>query len=74
VEGTIKIVDKARRIGVWGKMDNSDISKSLANWDLVCSPKSKDGLDITNLVARNEALLIKLLRKFVNKDNIPWVQ
>jgi hypothetical protein len=71
-DGAIGIVDKARRIGVWGKLENSNKPKSLAAWDLVCRPKSKGGLGITNLTAHNEALLIKFLHKFFNKENIPW--
>jgi hypothetical protein len=72
-DGAIEIVDKSRRIGVWGKMENSNRPKSLAAWELVCRPKSKGGLGISNLASHNEALLIKFLHKFFNKDNIPWV-
>jgi hypothetical protein len=36
-------------------------------------PKSKGGLGIINLAVHNEALLIKFLHKFFNKENIPWV-
>jgi hypothetical protein len=54
-------------------MDNSSRPKSLAAWDLVCRPKSKGGLGITNPSVQNEALLLKFLHKFFNKENIPWV-
>jgi hypothetical protein len=69
----LKLLDKSRRIGVWGKLDNSNRPKSLEAWDLICMPKSKGVLGITNLTAHNEAHLIKFLHKFFNKDNIPWV-
>jgi hypothetical protein len=72
-DGAVEIVDKSRRIGIWGKPENSNRPKSLAAWDLVCRPKSKGGLGITNLAAHNEALLLKFLHKFFNKENIPWV-
>jgi hypothetical protein len=49
----IVIVDKSKRIGVWGKMENSNRLKSLVAWDLVCRPNSKGGLGITNLDAHN---------------------
>jgi hypothetical protein len=71
--GAIEIMDKSRRIGVWGKSENSNSPKSLAAWDLLCMPKSKGGLGIINLAIHNEALLIKFLHKFFNKENIPWV-
>lgn len=69
-DGAAGIVDKARRIGVWGKLESSNKPKSLAAWDLVCMSKSKGGLGIKNLTAHNEALLIKFLHKFFNKENI----
>jgi hypothetical protein len=69
-DGAIEIVDKARRISVWGKLDNSGKPNFVASWDLVCRPKSKGGLRITNLAAHNEALLMKFLHQFFNKDNM----
>lgn len=70
-DGAIEIVDKNRRIGVWGKMDNSNRPKSLAAWDLVCRPKSKGGLGISNLASHNEALLIKFLTNFSIRRTFP---
>jgi hypothetical protein len=71
--GAIEIVEKSKRIGVWGKLDNYNRPKSLMAWDLVCRPKSKGGMGVTNLSAPNEALLLKFLHNFFNKENIPWV-
>jgi hypothetical protein len=36
-------------------------------------PKNKGGLGILNLRLQNDALLLKHLHKFYNKENIPWV-
>jgi hypothetical protein len=72
-DGAIEIVDKGTRIVLWGKLENSGRPKSLVAWYLVCRPKYKGGLGITNLAAHNEALLIKFLHKFFNKEKIPWV-
>jgi hypothetical protein len=38
---------------------------------MVCLPKNKGGLGITNIAVHNEALL-KFLHKFYNKEDIPW--
>jgi hypothetical protein len=72
-DGAIEIVDKGTRIVLWGKLENSGRPKSLVAWYLVCRPKYKGGLGITNLAAHNEALLIKFLHNFFNKEKIPWV-
>ena len=44
-----------------------------AAWELVCLPKSEGGLGVLNLQTQNEALLLKYLHKFFNRQNIPWV-
>ena len=48
-DGAAGIVDKARRIGVWGKLESSNKPKSLAAWDLVCRPKSKGGVLVSQI-------------------------
>ena len=40
---------------------------------MVCRPKDKGGLGVINLHLQNQALLIKHLHKFFNKEDIPWV-
>ena len=37
-------------------------------------PKEKGGLSVINLWLQNDALLLKQLNKFYNKEDIPWVQ
>lgn len=54
--------------------DNFDTPKqSLAAWEMICKPKMKGGLGITIFYVKNEALLIKHLHKFYNKEDLPWV-
>lgn len=36
-------------------------------------PKGKGGLGIKNLSVQNDALLLKHLHKFYNRDDVPWV-
>jgi hypothetical protein len=72
-DGAVEIVDKSRRIGIWGKPENSNRPKSLAAWDLVCRPKSKGGLGITNLAAHNEALLLKFLHNSTRKTSPGYI-
>jgi hypothetical protein len=48
--------------------------KPLVAWKKVTMPKDKGGLGLKNMKLMNEALLIKHLHKFYNKEDIPWVQ
>jgi hypothetical protein len=41
---------------------------------MVTKPKLKGGLGVINLRVQNEALLMKNLHKFFNKENLPWVK
>jgi len=41
---------------------------------MVQQPKDKGGLGVLNLRLQNDALLLKQLHKFYNRENIPWVQ
>lgn len=40
---------------------------------MVCVPKSEGGLGVLNLKTQNEALILKYLDKFFNREDIPWV-
>ena len=46
---------------------------SKADWLIVRKPKKADRLGVLNLKTHNEAMLLKFLRKFYNKEDIPWV-
>ena len=70
----IEQLDKIRRHCLWiKKTDDGDKCNSLAAWDMVCRPKEKGGLGVLNLKVQNDALLLKLLHKFYNQLDIPWV-
>ena len=70
----IEQLDKIRRHCLWiKKTDDGDKCNSLAAWDMVCRPKEKGGLGVLNLKVQNDALLLKLLHKFYNHLDIPWV-
>jgi len=70
--GIIKQLERIQRQCLWRKY-GQDSGKSLAAWDLVCRPKNKGGLGILNLQLQNQALLMKHLKKFYNKEEVPWV-
>lgn len=40
---------------------------------MVCREKREGGLGVIDLKTQNEALLIKNLHKFFNREDIPWV-
>ena len=40
---------------------------------MVCRPKKNGGLGILNLKVQNDAMLLKLMHKFYNKLDVPWV-
>jgi hypothetical protein len=67
-------IDKYRKHCLWRKADVNDRTPPKAAWDMVCLPKKEGGLGVLNLEIHNEALLLKNLHKFFNKENIPWVQ
>jgi hypothetical protein len=48
-------------------------SKPLVAWKKCTRPKRKGGLGIINLRSRNNAILLKHLDMFYNKEDIPWV-
>ena len=71
--GIISQLDRILRQCLW--RDNKDTPKqALAAWDMLCKPKMYGGVGIVNFRKKNEALLLKMLDKFYNKVNVPWVQ
>jgi hypothetical protein len=44
-----------------------------AAWTMVCKSKKEGGLGVLDLKTQNEALLLKHLMKFFNREDIPWV-
>ena len=48
--------------------------KCLVKWEDVCKAKAAGGLGVLNLRTQCSALLMKHLYKFINQQDIPWVQ
>jgi hypothetical protein len=70
----INSINRARKHGLWRGSDVVEKGKPLVAWEKVTTPKDKGGLGLKNLRIMNEALLIKHLHKFYNKEDVPWVQ
>lgn len=79
--GTIRLppkivahLDKIIRHCLLRKQTTNGIKcSSLAAWDMICRPKKSGGLGIINLWIRNNALLLKVLHKFYNQQEMTWV-
>ena len=67
----LKQLQRIQRQCLWRK-NSQEPAPSLAAWDLICRPKNKEGL--LDLGFQNVALLLKHVNKFLNKEDIPWVQ
>ena len=50
-----------------------DRGTALIAWSKVCRPKKQGGLGILDISIHNKALLMKNLLKFLNKEDIPWI-
>ncbi|XP_073360244.1 uncharacterized protein [Aegilops tauschii subsp. strangulata] len=67
-------LDKLRRYCLWAKSsDEGTKAVSLAAWEMVCRPKNKGGLGVVDLKIQNQGLLLKMLHKFYNRIDLPWV-
>jgi len=73
-KGVIDSVDRARKQFLWRGNDTEKKGDNLVASETVQQPKDKGGLGIINLRLHNDALLMKHLSKFYNKENIPWVR
>jgi hypothetical protein len=67
-------VDKYRHHCLSRGGDTTSKKPPLASWKMVTKPKLKGGLGVLNLRLQNEALLLKNLHKFYNREELPWVQ
>jgi hypothetical protein len=72
--GIIKQLNRIIRHCLWSDRKSDSKGKSLAAWDMICKPKQKGGLGILDFKKQNEALLMKHLHKFYNKEDLPWVK
>lgn len=66
-------IDKFRKICLWRGSDVNANQKPKAAWPAVCREKEEGGLGVLNIKTQNEALLIKHLHKFFNREGVPWV-
>jgi len=66
-------LDKFRKLCLWRGADINAKQKPKAAWPVVCRTREEGGLGVLNIKTQNEALLIKHLHKFFNKEDIPWV-
>jgi hypothetical protein len=67
-------IDQYRHHCLWRGGDINGRKPPLAAWKMVTKPRLKGGLGVINLRVQNEALLMKNLHKFFNKQELPWVQ
>jgi hypothetical protein len=72
--GFLDHVDNSSRNFFWKGKDIEQKGKCLVKWENVCKPKKAGGLGVLNLRTQNIALLLKFLFKFMNRQDIPWVQ
>lgn len=66
-------IDKFRKLYLWRGADINAKQKPKAAWPIVCRSKEEGGLWVINIKTQNEALLVKHLHKFFNREDIPWV-
>ena len=69
----VKQIDKYRKHYLWRGSDINARSAPKAAWELVRLPKKEGGLGVLNLETHNDALLLKNLHNFFNRQDIPWV-
>jgi hypothetical protein len=70
----IKQIDKYRRHCLWRGASQNEQKVAKAAWPVVCLPKDEGGLGILDIQTQNEALILKHLHKFFNKQCLPWVE
>lgn len=66
-------IDKFKKLCLWRGADINAKQKPKAAWPTICRSRDEGGLRVLNIKTQNEALLIKHLHKFLNKEDIPWV-
>jgi hypothetical protein len=70
----VENIDRIRKQCLWRGNSEKKRGGNLVAWPVVMQPKQKGGAGIINLQVQNDALLIKQLNKFYNKESVPWVQ
>jgi hypothetical protein len=72
-KAVIAQIDKYRKHCLWRGQTWKTKPPQVA-WRLACKPKIKGGLGIMDITKQNEALLMKSLHKFFNRQDLPWVR
>lgn len=72
-QSVIDQIDKFRKLCLWRGANVNARQKPKATWPSVCREKEEGGLGVLNIKTQNEAILIKHLHKFFNREGIPWV-
>lgn len=73
-KGVIENINRAKKQCLWRGHDPEKKGGNLVAWPTVMKPKEKGGLGVINLRLQNDALLLKQLIKFYNKEAIPWIE
>ena len=71
-KGVIETLDAKRRAFLWTGRTTCSGADCKAPWELVCLPKSKGGLGITDMHTMNSCLLQKFLSKLLAPSSAPW--
>jgi hypothetical protein len=71
--GVIDNIDRIRKQCLWRGNSEKKKGGNLVAWETVQKPKEKGGLGVLNLKLQNDALLLKHLHKFYNRESLPWV-
>jgi hypothetical protein len=69
----IEQIDIIRKHCLWRGADINAKQIPKVAWTEVCKSKDNGGLGVLDLRTQNEALLLRHLHKFLNKEDIPWV-
>lgn len=55
------------------RYDTQEKGAALISWEKVSKPQTHGGLGALDITTHNQALLMKYLHKFLNGEDIPWV-
>jgi hypothetical protein len=70
---TIELLDARRRAFLRTGEEKCHGSKCLIAWDRVCQSKENGGLGICPIADQNHALLLKLVHKVLEQQNLQWI-
>ena len=71
--GFLDHIENSARGFLWRGKEFEKKRICLVKWVNVCKPKKISGLRVLNLRIQNVTLLMKFLFRFMNKQDIPWI-